>query len=118
MGLLDGGIQSLFGAAFSGLYPDGVLTRLVITEDGQGGGSSVETTQPCKVQTDACTQAMREQPGYTSTDVRLLILQAGITGGKIDTDCQVTDGRGNEYKIAWVGQDPAQAYWECRGTPA
>lgn len=118
MGLLDGGIQALFGAAFSGLYLDGTLTRLSITEDGQGGGSTTTSSQPCKVQTDACTQAMREQPGYTSTDVRLLILQAGITGGKIDTDCQVTDGTGRAYKIAWVGQDPAQSYFECRGTPA
>lgn len=118
MGLLNGGIQALFGAAFAGVYLPGTLTRVTLAPDGQGGGSSSTGTQPIRVQTDACTQAMREQPGYTSSDVRLLILQAGITGGDVDTDCRVTDGYGREWEIAWVGRDPAQAYWECRGSPA
>lgn len=118
MGLLDGGIRGLFGAAFSGFYLDGTLVRVTLVPDGQGGGTTTEATDPIKVQTDACTEAMRKQAGYTSRDVRLLILQSGVPGDRIDTDCRVIDGLGDEYEVAWVTADPANSYWECRGTPA
>lgn len=116
MGLLDGGIQAVFGAAFSPLYLSETLTRNTLTHNGKGGGSSAGVPQPCRVQKDACTEAMREQEGYTAEDVRLLVLQASVTGGDIDTDCTVTY-RGTTYEIASVTQDPAGSYWECRGTP-
>lgn len=115
MGLLDGGIQAIMGSAFGFLYLPGTLARVTFTDDGKGGGSTSELNQPCRVQRDACTEQMRQQPGYTAQDVRLLILQAGVSGGDIDTDCKVT-AQGETYQIAWVTQDPASSYWECRAT--
>lgn len=115
MGLLDGGIQSVMGSAFNFLYLPGTLTRVTLTDDGQGGGSSTPATQPCRVQIDACTEQMRQQAGYTAKDVRLLVLQAGVSGGDIDTNCKVT-AKGATYQIAWVTQDPGASYWECRAT--
>lgn len=118
MGLLDGGIQSLFGTAFAFLYLPGTLTRVLLTDNGKGGGSLIPSSQPCRVQVDTCTEAMRQQAGYTDTDVRLLILQAGVTGGAIDTDCTVTVDSGplagKSFAVAFVTQDPASSYWECR----
>lgn len=120
MGALDGGVAAVFGAAFGGLYLPGTLIRETMIEDGQGGGSVVDIPQDCRVQIDACTEEMRQQPGYTAKDMRLLVLQSGVTGGDIDTDCSVTPltGRhaGSVFEIAWVTQDPASSYWECRGT--
>lgn len=116
VGLLDGGIQSIMGSAFGWLYLPGILTRVTLIDDGHGGGSEAVTEQPCRVQVDACTEAMRQQAGYTATDVRLLILQAGVTGGNIKTDDRVTVS-GLTFEIASVGPiDPGSSYWECRAT--
>lgn len=117
MGALDGGIQALFGTAFGVLYLDGTLVRVTLTSDGQGGGTATPTPQSCKLQVDACTEAMRAQAGYTDKDVRIIVLQSGVTGGDIDTDCKII-ARGVTYDVAWVTQDPAVSYWECRATPS
>lgn len=121
MGLLDGGIQSVMGSAFGWLYLPGTLTRVTLVDDGKGGGSETTVAQPCRVQVDACTEAMRQQAGYTATDVRLLILQAGVTGGDITTDDRVTilagPHAGRTFEVDAVGpQDPGSSYWECRAT--
>ena len=109
-------ISALFGDVFGSFYEDGTLTRHDLVHDGQGGGSSVPTATPVKVQVDACTDAMRQQAGYTSADVRLLVMQDGVAL-VVDTDCRVTVD-GTEYIVAWVQQDPARSYWECRAHPA
>lgn len=38
-------------------------------------------------------------------------------GGAINTDSEVTLEDGSRYSVAWVTEDPAQSYWECRATP-
>lgn len=121
MGLLDGGIQAVMGSAFGWLYLPGTLTRVTMTDDGMGGGAETTADQDCRVQVDACTEAMRQQAGYTATDVRLIILQAGVSGGDIKTDDRVTvlagPHAGRTFEIASVGPvDPGSSYWECRAT--
>lgn len=122
MGLLSGEIKALFGEVFGSLYLAGTLTRQTLVDNGKGGGTSTTAEQPCKVQVDACTASMRAQDGYTDDDVRLIVLKAGITGGELDTDCQVTptegDHAGITYDIQSHTDDPAGSYWECRGKPA
>lgn len=123
MGLLDGGISALFGTVFSGLFLPATLTRVAVTNDGEGGASVAEDSQPCSAQVDSVTEAMRQAPGYTTKDVRLIVLQSGVTGGQIDTDCKVTMNAGayagTTFKLsAPITVDPASSYWECRATPA
>jgi hypothetical protein len=113
-GLLDtNAIQSLFGSVLSSIYGDGTLIRVVLVSDGQGGWTESPTEQPIKVQVDACTEAMRQQAGYTDNDVRLLILQFGVTGGDITSD-DVVVARGKRWRCYGITQDPAASYWEAR----
>jgi len=109
-------ISALFGDVFGALYLDGTLTHVAMVADSYGGGSTVETSEAVKLQVDACTERMRIDPGYTSGDVRVIVLQDGV-GIALNTDCRVTVD-GDTYFIASVEQDPAQSYWECRARPA
>jgi hypothetical protein len=114
MSLLDGGISALFGGVFGALYLDGTITQVAATDDGKGGGvEALGDPVPCKVQVDRCTEAMRREPGYTARDVRLIVLQQGVTMD-LDTDCRVTV-KGVTYDIGSVDVDPARSYWDCRG---
>lgn len=109
-------ISALFGDVFGALYLDGTLTHVAMVADSYGGGSTVETSEAVKLQIDACTERMRTDPGYTSGDVRMIVLQDGVTIA-LNTDCRVNVD-GDTYFIASVEQDPAQSYWECRARPA
>lgn len=116
MGALDGGIAGIFAAAFGEIYQDGILRTVTLTDDGTGSLVETATDKPIKVQTDSCTEAMRQQAGYTDKDVRLLILAQGLT--MPNTDARVIDGRGVEYRLYNVTTDPAQSYFECRAVKA
>lgn len=115
-GLLDSNVlQGIFGSVLSSIYGDGQLIRVTMVR--QPGGTSIPVEQPpvaIKVQVDACTEAMRQQPGYTDTDVRLLILQSGIAGPKPTTD-DIVIAQGERRKLFGITEDPARAYWEMRG---
>lgn len=112
MGLLDGGVAAIFAQAFSGFYLDATLHRAgeitytngVIT----GNGS---TDIPAKAQIDAATYAMVNSDGYVDGDMRILILNPGVP---VTTDDEITVA-GTRWKIQSVTQDPAIAYYECRG---
>lgn len=117
MGLLDGDdLQAFLGSALAGLYEDGTAefwgfstTRNVSTGTFPMTKSGEEA---CKVQRDACTEAQKREDGYTATDVRLLVLQYGLSG-EITADCRVVY-RGDTYRVMSVDQDPARSYWDCR----
>jgi hypothetical protein len=115
-GLLDtDALQSIFGSVLSSIYGDGQLIRIVMQR--QPGGSVIPVEQPpvpIKVQVDACTEAMRQQAGYTDTDVRLLILQSGVPGDKPTSD-DIVIAQGRRWKLYGITEDPARAYWEMRG---
>lgn len=112
MSLLDGGIAGVMASAFGSIYLPGTLYRRTLADDGKGSLTPSETTQSVKVQVDSATEAMRAEPGYTGTDVRLLILASGLS--LVNTDCEVAVGN-RRFAIASVAQDPAGAYFECRG---
>lgn len=113
MSLLDAEIQTLFGSVFGALYLDGTLTRVTLVDDGFGGLTETTAATACKVQRDACTENQRLEQGYSASDVRLLILQAGQD--QIDTNCRVTV-LGETYQLGPViTQDPARSYFEARG---
>ncbi len=114
MGLLDGGLQSVFGAAFGSIYLDGSLIRVTLVDDGEGGGSEITETHPIKGQVDAVTERMRQSAGYTDGDMRIIVLQAGL-GFRPNTDDRITLG-GRNWAIADIEADPANTHWIARGS--
>lgn len=122
MGLLTGGGASILNGVFAGLYPDGWLVKPLGGAYQDDGGSWVEPESPpdptaIKVQTDSATEAMRTASGYTDTDVRLIVLTAGL-GGAITTDDEIIDGRGDRWKVTMPSLDTCGSHWEIRGQRA
>lgn len=115
MSLLNDDIKALFGDVFGQIYGDGTLSRVTVINAGGGKNTSTSVDVPVKVQCDACTEAMRAEDGYTTSDVRLLILQAGLTTKITSDDLVFVNDRNERYKVASVIQDPAESYFECRG---
>lgn len=117
MGLLNSdAIKNKFGRVFSAIYADGQLIR--VTKERIEGGSFVNKEQPpvpIKLQKDKCSEAMRQANGYTAEDVKLLILQAGISGPVPNSDDIIIDNKGERWKIYEVYEDPANSYWGGRG---
>jgi hypothetical protein len=115
VGLLDGGLASVFNTAFGGIYLSATLHRPVNDDDdGAGGGSGTGfgPGEPVRAQLDATTQAMQSADGYVDTDQRIIVLAHGID--PITTDCEITVG-GRRWSIASVTQDPAKAYYDLHG---
>lgn len=115
MGLLDGGAAALFNGALRGIYLDATLHRRTVTKDGAGGGSSAFADEAVKAQLEAASEGMRQAPGYTVKDVRILVLAHGVD--RPTSDDQITVA-GQRHAIAGVGRDPAGAYWDLHGRPA
>lgn len=121
-GLLDTNyIQDLFGSVFGDIYGDGELIRVSMVRQTSGSLIPSEAAaMPIKVQVDVCSEAMRLSAGYSDTDVRLLVLQSGVSGGDVNTDdiIRAKDRNGvlRRWKVAeGVTQDPGRSYWEIRG---
>lgn len=118
MGLLDGGIASIFGAALGGLYLPATLHLPGTRTDDEEGNISYgpETDIACRAQMDAATYAMRQSEGYSDGDVRIIILTAGL-GAEVATDCQVTVS-GKRWMVGSADLDAASSHWVCRGRAA
>lgn len=121
-GLLSGGLAGVFAAAFAPVYLPGRVHRYAppVYDD---GGSIVPGAAPelidCRVQVDACTEAMRAAEGFTDRDVRLLVLAAGVGVLTTDDRVEVLSGpNAGVYLVQSVGRDPAGAAFECRARPS
>lgn len=115
-GVLSGGGAAFLDRYLRPMYLDGVLYRSQRTEalDGTVTEDFMET--PVKVQTDIADEKMRQAAGYTDTDMRVLVLAADVD--RVNTDDQITDGRGDRWMIARASLDPCGAYWDCHGQRA
>lgn len=116
MSLLDSNfIRNRFGSVLSSIYGMGRLIRVTKVR-GPGGVQINQYQQPVsvRVQTDRCDEAMRQQPGYTADNSKLLILQAGVGGPMLTTD-DIIEHRGKRWSVYECGEDPAQSYWRGRG---
>ena len=120
--LLNGGLAGVFAAAFRPLFLPGYVHRYDAPQF-DDGGSIVPGSEPelidCRVQVDACTEAMRAAEGYTEKDVRLIVLREGV--GPLTTDDRVEVLSGpcaGVYMVQSVGLDPAGAAFDCRARPA
>lgn len=124
MGLLDGGLQAVFGAAFGPMFLDGTLHTMTETPDGQGGYTSVNADVPIKVMVETYSQQYRQRNSIPVNDVRLIVLQLG-TGSAIpeitlSSEITVNGIQGNpsiRYTLHDREQDPARAAWTLQGRP-
>lgn len=116
MGLLDGDISGLFGAAFGSLYLDAQLHRAALGDDGEGGGSTTwAAAEPVKAQLDQTTMAQRDGQNYADSDQRILVLASGVAAPTTDDEITI---RAIRWKIASVTMDPAGSYYDLRGRRA
>lgn len=110
MGLLDEGLQEVFGSVFSEFLPSGTLYSIPLTKDGKGGFTKGEPTPyPISGMVDTYNQFTKRPVDIPATDSMLLVLQDGVPvqpkkGWEIDLD-------GRRWKIVKIGQDPAKAAW-------
>lgn len=116
MGLLDGGLQQIVGAAFSGIMLDGTLHIKTLVSDGQGGTTETEANHPIKAMVGNYSAEYRARSGIPATDVQIIALQAGMSVVPT-TDSQITVPGFGKFDIKSVSQDPAKASWEMQGSP-
>lgn len=117
-GLIDGGIASLFGAVFGGLYPDGTLYPQQPFAYSYGGDSidpPAPAGIPIKVQQDRVTKTMRDSDEYTIRDAALVVLTHGVPQAPVRFD-QIENG--TRWKILSTELDGAGSHWLIHATPA
>lgn len=119
MGLLDGGLARIFGAAFGGTYLPATLHRAVPPVR-DAGGSVINpggfTNVPCRAQLEAVAAEFGVRDDTVDEAQRIFVLTASISG-TITTADQVTVA-GQRYQVVSVDRDPAQAYFDLRGRRA
>lgn len=114
MGLLDGGVTAIFGAAFGGFYLDATLHAGTGEPIYDAGGNIIGYTggdTACKAQVDAATDAMRRADGYAEGDSRIIVLAQGI--GTVDSDNEITV-REKRWRLLSAELDAAASHWVCR----
>lgn len=119
MGLLDGGLSRIFGAAFGSLYLPATLHRAVTAVRDAGGTVTNPggfTNLPCRAQLEAVAEGFNVREDVVDRSQRIFVLAASITGS-ITPDDQVTVA-GQRYQVISVDRDPGQTYFDLRGRRA
>lgn len=78
MGLLDGGLQAVFGAVFGAVYRDGTLRKATMTPDGTGGYSTSSVDYPIKFQPEVDSNEARAAMGIPLDGGKFIVLLAGL----------------------------------------
>jgi hypothetical protein len=115
MGLLDGGLAAIFGAAFGGVYLAGTLHRVTLGEDEDGRRTKTKADVPMRYQREALSEQARAAAGIPAKDIKLLIL-AHELGGKPTAEDEFTTPEGR-FRIAACETDPASTHFIVRGSP-
>lgn len=122
MGFLDGGAAALFGEIFDGVF----LPAMVRDASGDVSYNAQGTLQrggnpprSCKVQIDRATERWRDEPGFSATDVSIIVLASSLEGG-VQAGNVITATAGpyanTPYRLAApIERDPAGAGWVARG---
>lgn len=111
--LLNGGLQAVFGAAFGAVYLPGYLLRTTLTDDGEGGYAVSHAVHSIKGQVDQASERMRRADGYTDGDMRVIVLQSGVTVEPNTDDLTVLGGK--VWVLSGIQADPAITHWEMTG---
>lgn len=110
-------IQSMFGRILAKIYEPAQLETWARSNvrDAQTGEFpyTMQSSAPVRVQKDACTEQQRAAEGYTTKDVRFLVLQSGMSA-VLDSDSRIVY-RGVTYRVFTpIDEDPARVYWDAR----
>jgi hypothetical protein len=111
VGLLDGDLQQMFGAAFGGVVLEGRHYHKTTTRQPNGDvDSEVTKTQSVRGFRMSMNQAMRDA-GYADTSARLIIL-CTYEGRVLDPlyrgDMVRLDG---DWVVGNIDSDPAHTHW-------
>jgi hypothetical protein len=111
MGLLDGGLARVLGSAMASFYLPAELHRVVITHDGEGGGSATfAEAEECRAQIDRVVERIYQGNPETFQSILMLQQHAGEQLADPTEDDEISVG-GGRYVITMVEQDPARSYW-------
>lgn len=111
--LLNGGLQAVFGAAFGAVYLPGYLLRTTLTDDGEGSYTTSHAVHAIKGQVDQASERMRRAEGYTDGDMRIIVLQSGVTVEPNTDDLAILGGK--VWALSGIQADPAITHWEMTG---
>lgn len=111
MGLLDGELQQMFGAAFGGIVLEGRHYHKMETRAANGDVErTVTKVQSVRGFRAQMSRAMREA-GYSETSAQLIVLQT-YEGRVVDTPVrQDTFALDGDWVVGNVDTDPAHTHW-------
>ncbi len=122
MGLLDGGGAALFGEIFSGTFLPASLRAGSgdVSYDNQGTlRRGAGNPRACRVQVDRNTERWRDEPGFSASDVTVIILASSLAGDAPVSGNIVTPERGPYADVPLrlatpIERDPVGAGWTAR----
>lgn len=113
--LEDDDIRDLLGSVLGSIYGPAVLvtkTRGTVRDQDTGGFPENTTRTDVSVQRDVCTTKQMGQAGYSDKDVRMIVLQSGVSVVP-NTDSEI-EHRGETFLVMDVDEDPFRVYWDLR----
>ncbi len=116
MGLLDGALATVFGAALAAVFRNGTLHKTSETDTGTGAFTPSVADYPVRLCLDALAASDRAASGLPLTAVRLTVLRAGLPV-TIDLDDGLSVGAAN-YRVVKIDTDPAGASYSLAAVPA
>jgi hypothetical protein len=115
MGLLDGGLAAIFGAAFGTIYLPGKLHVIGKDADGQVITPVTWSDVDIRGQRDDYSDKQRQDWKIPDKAVRLIVLQAGVaTAPTADDEITLL---GQRWRVSNISRDPAAAAWTMIGQP-
>ncbi len=100
------GLEDIFDC----LFIDATLHVPTQTDNGKGGVTVTHSNVAVRAQRDEVTEPMRQAPGYTDSDV-MLIIQSNVP---VTSDHELTYG-GIRYAIHTPCLDATGSFYEARG---
>lgn len=116
MGLLDGALAAVLGAALGAVFRNGSLLKMQETDTGTGRFTAAATSYPVKLSLEALTASDRAASGLPLAAVRLTVLRAGLPVTVDLDDGLAVDGA--TYRVVKVETDAAQAAYALAAVPA
>lgn len=122
MGLLDGGLQAVFGVALGAVYRDGTLRKATKTPDGTGGYSTSCIDYPMKFQPEVDSNEARAAMGIPLDGGKFIVLLTGLTVRPDFDDLIIAPATAAtpaiSERIVMTQNDPANAAVIVRTVPA